>query len=173
MSRSNEPVLLGKVVATHGIRGQLRVVAFSGEFDTIRSLDSVILKGADGKMETFAVAATAVHGRKLLVALKGYDDINQVLPLVGREVYTFRGEMPELPPGEYYWCDLLGLKVVTEAGEALGVLTDIIATGSNDVYVVKDGQREYLIPALEDVIREISLDDGVMTVSPPEGLLDL
>ena len=62
---------------------------------------------------------------------------------------------------------------MTDQGEPLGILADIIATGSNDVYVVKSAEREYLIPALEDVVREIDLAGGIMTVSPLEGLLDL
>lgn len=173
ISKRSEPVLLGKVVATHGIKGQLRIAVYSGEFETILSLSSLMLKGADGGIETFEVSASAVHGKKILVALKGFGTINQALHLVGRELYATREQMPELAEGEYYWCDLLGLKVMTDGGELLGLVADIIATGSNDVYVVKDDGREYLIPALEDVVLDINLDDGIMTVSPPEGLLDL
>ncbi len=166
-------VLLGKVVATHGIKGQLRVVPFSGEPDTIVSLTTVILKGPKGETGDFAVAAAAVHGRKVLLTLKGFDNINQVLPLVGREIYARREQLPELSPGEYYWCDLLGLAVMTLEGATLGTIADIIPTGSNDVYVVRDGKKEYLIPALEDVVLRVDLDGGVVTVSPPEGLFDL
>lgn len=173
MSKRSEPVLLGKVVATHGIKGQLRISVYSGEFETILSLRSLMLKGPDGRMETFEVAASSVHRKKLLVSLKGYGSIDQVLHLLGRDLYTTRGQMPELTEGEFYWCDLLGLTVMTEGGELLGQLADIIATGSNDVYVVKNEGREYLIPALEDVILDVDLDNGKMTVSPPEGLLDL
>ncbi len=173
MSRENEPVLLGKIVATHGIKGQLRVAVYSGEFETILSLASLMLKGPDGRMETFQVAAVAVHGKKLILSLKEYDNINQSLPLVGHEVYVERDQLPVLSEGEFYWFDLLGLRVETDHGEILGELVDIIATGSNDVYVVKDGKREYLIPALEDIVLDVNLDAGIMKVSPPEGLLDL
>jgi 16S rRNA processing protein RimM len=173
MSNRGEPVLLGKILATHGIKGQLRVAVYSGDFATILSLGSVMLKGPDGRMETFEVSASIVHGKKLIVSFKEYENINQVLHLVGREIYTTREQMPELSEGEFYWSDLLGLKVVTDGGESLGVVVDIIVTGSNDVYVVKDGKREYLIPALADVVLDINLDEGIMTVSPPEGLLDL
>lgn len=173
MQRGSATVLLGKVIATHGIRGQLRVVLFSGEFSSVAGIDSVILKGPSGVMDTFAVADVARHGKKVLITLKGADNINQVLNLVGRELYVRREQLPQLTEGEYYWCDLLGLRVVTDQGEELGILEDIIATGSNDVYVVKSDKREYLIPALEDVVLEINLDDGIMKVSPPEGLFDL
>jgi len=173
MQRGSTTVLLGKVVATHGIRGQLRAVLYSGEFSSVAGLDSVILKGTNGGMDTFAVAAISRHGKKVLITLKDFDTINQVQNLVGRELYVRREQLPELPEGEFYWCDLIGLRVETEQGETLGILADIIATGSNDVYVVKSGKREYLIPALEDVVREINLDGGVMKVSPMEGLFDL
>ncbi len=173
MTLGSKPVLLGKIVATHGIRGQLRVVPFSGETTTIVSLRTVLLKAPGSGMETFEVAHAVAHGNKVLVTLKEFDDINQVLHLVGRELYALREQLPDLLPDEYYWCDLLGLRVVTASGEALGTLSEIIATGSNDVYVVREGPREYLIPALEDVVIDIDLDAGVMTVSLSEGLLDL
>lgn len=164
---------MGKVAATHGIKGELRIAAYSGRFESILTLTHLLLKGPDDKMERFEVATSTVRGKKLVIALKDLDNINQVLHLVGREIYADRGELPELEEGEFYWCDLLGLKVVTDRGETLGTLTEIIATGSNDVYVVKNGIREYLVPALEDVVLNINLDDGIMVVSPPEGLLDL
>jgi 16S rRNA processing protein RimM len=173
MVQGSETVLLGKVMATHGLRGQLRVVLYSGDFSSVAGLDSVILKGADSNMETFAVTAISRHGKKVLLTLKDFDSINQALSLVRRELFVRREQLPELSDGEYYWCDLLGLQVVTDQGEDLGILKEIIATGSNDVYVVKSGKREYLIPALEEVVLEINLDDGIMKVSPMEGLFDL
>lgn len=173
MPQESEPVLLGKIIATHGVKGQLRVFLFSGEFSSIAGLDTVMVKAPNRGMETFEVAAAARHGKKVLLTLKNYDNVNQVLHLVGRELYVERDQLPELPEGEYYWRDLVGLRVVTDQGEMLGTLTEIIATGSNDVYVVQGREREYLIPALEEVVLEVNLDDGVMKVSPPEGLFDL
>lgn len=171
--QGNKPVLLGKITATHGIKGQLRVTVYSGNCETILSLKSLMLKGPDGVMRTLQLSSASAHGKKVIIGLSGYDNINQALPLVGHELYVPRNMMPALAEGEYYWCDLLGLRVETESGEFLGDLTDIIATGSNDVYVVKEGGREFLIPALEDVVLDVDLDAGIMKVSPPEGLLDL
>lgn len=173
MQRGSQLVLLGKVVATHGIRGQLRVVTYSGEAANLVALDSIMLKGPKGELDTFVVANASIHGKRVLFTLKDYNSINQVTHLVGRELYACREQLPELAPGEYYWCDLLGLAVVTDAGESLGRLTDIIATGSNDVYVVQGDGREYLIPALEEIVLKIDPEAGLMTVSPPEGLFDL
>lgn len=124
-------------------------------------------------MERFEVAEAVRHGKKFLLALKMFNTMDEVLPFVGRELYVTQDQLPDLPAGEYYWRDLVGLQVVTVAGEALGTVTGIIPTGSNDVYVVQGEVREYLIPALEEVVTEIDLDRRIMMVDPPEGLLDL
>jgi 16S rRNA processing protein RimM len=168
-----QPVLLGKVTAPHGLKGGLRVVVYSGETGNLSSLDSIMLKGTDGELETFALERVTVHGKKVFITLRGYGDINKVAHLLGRELYARRNQLPELLPGEYYWYDLIGLQVVTSEGESLGQLSEIIATGSNDVYVVTGEGREYLIPALEDVVLEINPAAGRMMVTMPEGLLDL
>lgn len=173
MSGRSDLVLLGKVVGTHGIKGQLRVAPFSGESETFLALDRVILKDASGKEETYAVSAAAAHGRKILLTLKGMGDINQAQHLVGREIYVQRSQLPPLAEDEFYWFDLIGLRVVTDEGLELGRLENIMETGSNDVYLVRAEGKEYLIPAIEEVVKAIDLDAGVMTISPLEGLLDL
>jgi 16S rRNA processing protein RimM len=173
MSSSEKMVLIGKIQATQGIRGQLRVIPFAGDASSISKLESVSLKSPAGVMEKFPVVSAKAHGKRVILTLKPFDNINQVLHLVGREIYADRGALPELPSDEYYWSDLLGLQVVTEEGEELGELADIIETGSNDVYVVNKDGREVLIPALDDVVLAVDLAANRMTVSLPEGLLDL
>lgn len=170
---TDDLILLGKIVATHGIRGQLRVVPYSGHFDTFLAIGSVTLKDAAGRMAGYDIASAAVHGKKLLLALKGYADINRVEHLVGCELYVGRDQLPLPEEDEYYWHDLLGLTVITSSGEQLGSLESIIETGSNDVYVVKSKEREYLIPALAEVVTSIDLTAKVMTITPFEGLFDL
>ncbi|WP_298440299.1 ribosome maturation factor RimM [Geobacter sp.] len=173
MLQGKDVLLLGKVVSTHGLRGQLKVVSYSGEHETVLSLKTVLLKGADGQVEELEVAAASPHQNKVLLTLKQFSDINEVLNLVGRELYARRDQFPPLPEGEYYWCDLIGLSVVCDDGTFLGRVAEIISTGSNDVYVVRGTGREYLIPAVEEIVVAIDLAAGTLTVSPPEGLLDL
>ena len=173
MSDSSKTVLIGKIQATQGIRGQLRVIPFAGDASSISQLEYVMIKAPDGTLEHFPVVSARAHGKRVILTLKPFDNINQVLHLVGRELYADRGSLPELPSDEYYWSDLLGLQVSTEEGEALGELVDIIETGSNDVYVVRKDGGEVLIPALEDVVLAVDLAANSMTVSLPEGLLDL
>jgi len=172
MSRDERLVLIGKITKPQGIRGELRVVPYSGDPESILQLNTFITKGPDGALETHELAKAAQHGNKTVISLRLFDNINQVQHLVGREIFVWRSQLPELPEGEYYWFDLVGLSVVTKDGEPLGELSEIMSTGSNDVYVVRSGKREVLIPALEDVVLEIDLNLRLMTVALPEGLLD-
>jgi len=172
MTRSERLILIGKIAATHGIKGQLRVIPYSGDPESILALKAFLVENPKGGMERFELAQTTPHGKKVLVTLKPFDSINQVEHLVGRELYVRRDELPELPDDEYYWFDLIGLKVATDDGVDLGTLEEIFATGSNDVYVVKGDHRETMVPALEDVVLSVDLEHGQMTVALPEGLLE-
>lgn len=170
---SDSLVLMGKVAATHGIRGQLRVVAYSGLTETFLSIGSLFLRDAAGRLQEHEVSSVSAHGKKLLITLKGFSNINQVLHFVGSEVLLHREQLPPPEEDEYYWFDLVGMKVVTTDNRFLGVLESIIETGSNDVYVVASGETEYLIPALADVVVSVDVAEKRMTVTPVEGLFDL
>jgi 16S rRNA processing protein RimM len=91
-------------------------------------------------------------------------------PMVGHEVWVDRNRLPALEAGTFYWCDIIGLKVVTAADDFIGRVVSVMPTGSNDVYVVKNGQDEHLIPALATVVSEIDLDARTMRVELPAGL---
>jgi len=172
MSSATDLLIIGKITGTHGVKGMLKAHLFSGDDSTLRAVDELVLQHPDGRRQTIAVAALHGHGRKTLLSLKGYGGINDALPLVGGELLVRRDQFPEPDEGEYYWADLIGLRVVTDDDE-LGILKEIIETGSNDVYVVQGKDKEFLIPALEDVVRNIDLEAGTMTVLLPDGLLDL
>lgn len=165
-------ILMGKIAATHGIKGQLRVVPYSGMADNLLLCQSLFVRDAKGGIAQYEVTAATVHGKKLLITLQGFSGINQVLHFVGSEVLLYKEQLSEPEEGEYYWNDLIGMKVVTTDGVALGTLDSIIETGSNDVYVAVSNGREYLIPALTDTV-SIDVDAKVMTVTPFEGLFDL
>ncbi len=173
MPSCEELILLGRITSTHGVRGQVKMLPYSGESDGVRAAGALYLEDPAGQWVGYAVAAVSGQGKKTLVRFRQMDTIEQVQPLVGREVYALRAELPPLGEDEYYWQDLLGMRVVTDRGELLGTITDIFSTGSNDVYTVQGGGREYLIPAITDVVVGVDMEHRVMTISPLEGLLDL
>jgi 16S rRNA processing protein RimM len=119
----------------------------------------------------YQVLAAARHKNQVLLRLAGVETRDQAEALVGLPVQGDRHRFPPLPEGEFYWFQVLGLPVVNVAdGVLLGYLDHIISTPAHDVYVVRQGEREVLLPAVEDIIVEINLEAGVVRVSPPEGL---
>ena len=164
---------VGKIIGTQGIRGQLKVHSYSGNLDSLKAVDRIVLKSADGAVREFGLKSVAANAGKINLGLNDCNEISQVLDLVGSEICLLRSQLPEPGENEYYWSDLLGLEVVTVDGEILGSIADIFETGSNDVYVVRNKEREYLIPAVAPVISNVNLKRGIMVITPLEGLLEL
>ncbi len=162
---------IGKITGTHGIRGTMRVFPTTEDPSRFERLKEIIVE-IRGKRETFHIQKVAFHKQFVLLTVKEITDINVAeLYKNGRILIPDAMAIP-LGEDEYYNRDLYDLKVVTEEGEELGEITEIFPTGSNDVYVVKkDGKgKELLLPAIKDCIKNVDLENGVMTVKLLEGL---
>lgn len=162
---------IGKITGTHGIRGTMRVFPTTEDPSRFERLKEIIVE-IRGKRKTFHIQKVAFHKQFVLLTVKEITDINVAeLYKNGRILIPDAMAIP-LGEDEYYNRDLYGLKVVTEEGEELGEITEIFPTGSNDVYVVKkDGKgKELLLPAIKDCIKNVDLENGVMTVKLLEGL---
>ncbi|MGC2432246.1 MAG: ribosome maturation factor RimM, partial [Desulfobaccales bacterium] len=123
--------------------------------------------------QTYAVLQADRLKNQVLLVLAGVETRTQAEQLSGRQVLGDRRRFPPLPPGEYYWFQLLGLPVYDAGdGALLGRLKEILPTPGHDVYVVVQGQRELLLPAVADVVVEINLKEGFLKVAPPPGLLE-
>jgi 16S rRNA processing protein RimM len=173
MRDSEELIPVGKIIGTHGIKGQLKVHSYSGNFESLNAARSVVLKAADGTLRELTLKSFNANSGKFIISLADFDDIDLAKPLVGNELCLRRDHLPELTDDEYYWSDLIGLQVVTDDGTLLGTIADIFETGSSDIYVVRSETREYLIPAIGDVVKQVDLDRGIIVITPLEGLLDL
>lgn len=173
MPDSDVLIPVGKIIGAHGVKGNIKVYSYSDNLESLRAARTVIVKGHGDEIREFGIKSVAGQGGKLVLGLLEISDIDQVPPLVGSEICLYRSQLPQLEEDEYYWCDLIGLEVATVDGEVLGSIAEIFETGSNDVYVVRGGKREYLIPAVSAVIGSIDLEGGRMLVTPLEGLLDL
>ena len=173
MRDSEELIPVGKIFGTHGIKGHLKVHSYSGNFESMSAARSVVFKSADGTLREFTLTSFNANSGKFIIGLQDFDDIDQVKHLVGNELCLKRSQLPKLTEDEYYWSDLIGLQVLTDDGALLGTIADIFETGSSDIYVVRGTSREYLIPAIGDVIQQIDLVNGRVIITPLDGLLDL
>lgn len=135
--------------------------------------ESVFLKRGSGEAEKFSVASVRPHKRVFLMEFKELHSIEEAEARRGAEVFLPEEALGPKEQDEFYWHELLGLEVFLDSGERLGKVSRIIATGANDVYVVREDKREILLPATLEVVKEVDLEKGRMVVSPMEGLLDL
>jgi 16S rRNA processing protein RimM len=163
---------LGKISGVHGLQGTLKIRpdadAATTDPEVIQTLREVVVAGT-----AYPVLKAERLKNQVLLQLQGISTRDRAEALVGREVKAERRRFPPLPEGEYYWFQVLGLEVINAAdGTALGRLAEIIPTPAHDVYVVRQGDREVLLPAVEEVITEINLEEGYIKVTPPPGFLE-
>lgn len=163
---------IGKIVNTHGVRGELRVKPITDKLETFDQIKTIFVVGRETK--SYEVASVRGHKDFILMKLKGVETMNDAELLKNSEIKIDKKDAIPLEEGEYYINDLYDLHVVTEEGRALGIIADILFTGSNDVYVVRDAdtKKEILIPAIKQCIKEIDLANNKMTVHLLEGLED-
>lgn len=163
---------LGRISGAHGIRGAVKVrpdaAAATTDPEVFAALGEVVIGG-----QTYAILQADRLKNQVLLRLAGVDTRSRAKQLTGRQILGDRRRFPPLPPGEYYWFQLLGLPVYDAGdGALLGRLQEILPTPGHDVYVVVQGQRELLLPAVAEVVVEINLEEGFLKVAPTPGLLE-
>jgi 16S rRNA processing protein RimM len=132
----------------------------------------VLLERGDERRAAMVVAAQP-HGRGLLlVTLDACDDRDAAEALVGFRVLVEAEALPPPAEDEFYWHEVIGWRVETTAGATIGTIAECLATGANDVWVVRGGAREHLIPVIADVVRSIDREGGRVVIEPLPGLLD-
>jgi len=162
--------LVGKVIKPHGVRGKMKVEYFGESLDGFSSYRTVYIQIEPGKWKPYEVVKSFPQPPRLVIQLKGVERRQETDPLIGKEIYVKKEEMPKLGKGEYYWFEILGLEVKTKEGRTLGRIKEIFPTGANDVYVVKGKRRDLFLPAIEKVIEKVDLERGIMEVAWMEGL---
>ena len=152
----------GKIVSTHGVRGEVKILPWADDADFLVGLPRVFVAGREDAVQHSRVQKTCV-----LMKLAGIDDVDTAAKFREQIVRIHRDDV-ELPEGSVFIADLIGLRVIAD-GEEIGKVSDILSMPGNDVYVVT-GSREYLIPAVPEFILERNLDEGFVRVKLIEGM---
>ncbi|MEO1770982.1 ribosome maturation factor RimM [Candidatus Enterococcus ferrettii] len=165
---------VGKIVNTHGIQGEVRVISQTDFPEERYQVGATLHLFQEGKSPVkLTVASHRKHKNFDLLTFEGYYNINMVEPFRDGTLKVSEYQMSELDDDEYYYHEIIGLTVIDDNNRTLGEITEILATGANDVWVVKrKGKKDALIPYIESVVKEINLEDGKVYVEIPEGLLD-
>ncbi len=162
---------IGQIVNTFGIKGMVKVKPFTDDIRRFDELKTVYVEKNSTKTE-YEIEEVKYHKDMVLIKFKGIDKVEQAEMLRNSYLTVSRDSVEKLEEGRYYIVDLLGLEVYTDEQILLGTLEDIFNTGSNDIYVVKDKQgKQILLPAIQDVIKQIDIENKKIIVHLLPGLI--
>lgn len=163
MTQEDEYIEVGRISGLYGVRGWVRLYSYTEPRDNILSYAKWYLRRQD-RWVAVTLADGRGQGKSVVAHIKGYDDRDAAASLVGTTIAILRNQLPATAEGEYYWSDLIGLRVVNLQGVELGTVADLMETGANDVLVV-EGERERLIPYTPgEAVQSVDLAGRLLTV---------
>ena len=161
----DKQIVIGKIVAPHGVRGDIRIMPLTEKPEQFLDMEYLLLE--DGRKLTVKYAR--FQKRMILVTTQELHNMNEAELLRDKKVLINVEDLPELDEGTFYVADLIGLPVFDEQGQQLGTFKECLETGSNDVYVIAvPGQKDILVPALKQYVKEINVKEKRIVVSLPE-----
>ena len=163
-----EYFVIGKIVNTQGIKGEVRVIPTTDDINRFKKLKEIYIF-IRGNLDLYEIEGVRFHKQFVLLKLKGIDSINEAELLKNTEIKIPKELAIPCEKDEYYISDLYGMKVLA-GEEEIGIIEDIIFTGANDVYVVKSKDSEILIPAIKQCILDVNVKEKIMKVHLLEGL---
>jgi 16S rRNA processing protein RimM len=159
MAGSSRHVRLGRIVGISGVRGEVKLESWTEPRERIFEYQPWQLVSAPGEDAKIGGVRGRKQGKGLVAHLPGIDDRDAAAALVGTDILIERTQLPPPAPGEFYWADLEGMDVLTITGARLGQVSHLLATGANDVLVVRGGEKEYLVPlVMEYYVRDVDLE---------------
>jgi len=165
-------VPVGTIPRTHGLKGEFKFHPFVTEPGILNNLNCLKLRDNQEQETELNIESLRGMPGKLIVKFKGINSIDDAETYTGQTVLAPEADFKELPTGEYYWFQVIGLNVYDQDGRHYGQVEDIIETGSNDVYVVRDGSKEILIPMIDWVVKNIDLEEKKLIFDNVEGLIE-
>lgn len=164
---------VGVISSMHGVKGEVKVFPTTDDVNRFKKLKTVFV---DFKKNLLELEINTVKFFKnfVILSFKEYDNINLIEKYKGCDLLVSREDAVPLGPGEYFICDIIGCRVITDEDKQLGVVEDVIQTGANDVYVVRnDDGRDILLPVIDECILDIDVAQRIIKAHIMKGLLDL
>lgn len=163
---------IGVVTKPHGIRGEVKVFPTTDDASRFKKTDEVVLITKEGNL-TLHVESVKYFKNIVILKFKEFNNINDVEGFRGCDLMVTRENALPLAEGQYYLCDVIGAKVVEEDGSPIGIVRDVIETGANNVFAIKtDEGREVLFPVIDECIKKVDTEAGIVTAHVMKGLLD-
>lgn len=167
-------VRVGRVTKAHSIKGEVKVQPdFGSSEDFLNYSEVALVQPARASRRNFKVSRCRPRAATVILQLEGVEDRSLAEALVGSEVWVAKPSLPDLPAGEYYWHDLIGLRVETEHGRQLGRVENVFATAGHDIIVVTGTGQEYLVPLKKEFLLKVDAAAGILTVVAMPGLFEI
>lgn len=162
--------IIGKIINTHGIKGDLRIYPLTDSLDRFFDLKKVYI--GDTKEEV-VIKEVKVHKGLALLRFNNLENINDVLKYKDQYIYVDDANRVKLEKDHYFISDLIACKVILQDGSEIGILSDILQGGANDVYVVlSPDKKEYLIPAVAEFVKKVDIENNLIVIDPIEGMIE-
>lgn len=157
-----EVITIGQIINTHGLKGEIKVLPLTDDIKRFKKLKTVLLKN-----EEIKVVWCKIQSDKVILKLEGIETIEQAEKLKSEYLKVKREDAVKLPEGRYFVVDIVGCRVVDTNGKDVGVVKEVIFTGSNDVYWV-EGEKEVMVPVIDSVVENIDIVNSKITIQPVE-----
>lgn len=163
---------LGKIVKPHGILGEVKIRLFNSETKTLKVGQSVWVGIQGKKNESLVIERLTLKSEKSRLKFKSINDRNSAELLRDFTLSVFRNEFPETSDKEFYLIDLIGFNVLDQTGKLLGIVSDIMENPANDILIISDGDKEHLIPLVDDFVQLFDFEEKQVTINLIDGLID-
>lgn len=164
-----EYIVVGKIVNTHGIKGDIKIYPYTTDMERF----SILKKAYIGQDKlSVEIENIKYHKGMILLKLKGFNNINEVLKFKDEFIFVDELNKVKLPKDNYFIYELIDCKVFDLDGNSLGYIKDVLQNSSNDIYIIKDKDKEYLIPAVKEFIKEVNIVEKKVIIDPIEGMIE-
>ena len=168
---SQEFITIGKVVSAQGNKGEVNVLPLTDSIDRFKNLSTVFLRNKNSQT-VLSIEKIRIKKDMVILKLKDIENIEEAKTIVGSFLGVERKNAVKLPKDTYFIFEIIGLEVYTENNVFLGKVENVISTGSNDIYIVKDkNEKELFIPAIREVVKNINLEKKRITINIVDGLI--
>ena len=163
---------VGVFANTYGVRGEIKVFPTTDDVTRFKKLKKIYLDKGIEKME-LEIQSVRYFKNMVILKFKGIDNINDIEKYKGKDLLIHREQAVPLKEDEYFICDIINAQVVTETGEEVGVLKEVLQTGANDVYVVRTTEgKEILLPVIDECVLDLNVEEKIVTVRLMPGIMD-
>jgi len=164
-------IAYGKILKPHGLKGEVKVLPYSGETENFKNFKSVYIYSENKKPLEYTISGSRFHKNLIIAKIKTVDTKEDAELLRGKEVYIDKVQLPSTEDDEYYWFELIGLDVYRQDNSLLGKVDSILDNTAQPILIIKNNSEEYMIPLVDNFVKKIDLENSKIVIEPIDGLI--